>query len=85
MNGHLINHIMYADDLVMVSPSSECKEFGMSHDVKCNAKKSAVVIFRYVTLEGCSIHEFKLKGVVILCMHVVATYKYLGDYISDDL
>ena len=22
MNGHLINHIMYADDLVLISPSS---------------------------------------------------------------
>ena len=39
MNGHLINHIMYADDLVLISPSSarlcqllrECEKFGMSH------------------------------------------------------
>ena len=90
MNGHLINHIMYADDLVLISPSSaglcqllrECEKFGMSHDVKYNAKKSAVMIFRSATLKGCSIPEFKLKGVTL---HVVATYKYLGNYISDDL
>ena len=31
---YLINHIMYANDLVFISLSSECKEFGMSHDVK---------------------------------------------------
>ena len=45
MNGHIINHIMYADDLVLISPSSaglcqllrECETFGMSHDVKYNA------------------------------------------------
>ena len=42
MNGHLINHIMYADDLVLILPPSvglcqlllECEKFGMSHDVK---------------------------------------------------
>ena len=36
LNGHLINHIMYADDLVLISPSSaglsqllrECEKFG---------------------------------------------------------
>ena len=54
----------------------------MSQDVKYNAKKSAVVIFRSATLKGCSIPEFNLKGVTL---HVVATYKYLGNYISDDL
>ena len=88
MNGHLINHIMYAD-LVLISPSSaglcqlllECKKFGMSHDVKYNAKKSGVMIFRSATIKGCFIPEFKLKGVTL---HVVATYNYLGNYISDD-
>ena len=54
----------------------------MSHGVKYNAKKSAVMIIRSVTLNGCFIPEFKLKGVTL---HVVATYKYLGNYISDDL
>ena len=89
MNGYLINHIMYADDLVLISPSSaglcqllrECEKFGINHDVKYNAKKSAVMIFRYATLKGCFIPEFKLKGVTL---HVVATYKYLGNYISDE-
>ena len=49
---------MYADDLVLISPSSaglcqlllECEKFGMSHDVKYNAKNSAVMIFRSATL-----------------------------------
>ena len=57
VNGHLINHIMYAEDLVLISPSSarlrqllqECETFGMSHDIRYYAKKSTVVIFRYVT------------------------------------
>ena len=54
LNGHLINHIMYDDDLVLISPSSaglsqllhECETFGTRHDLKCNAKKSAVMIYR---------------------------------------
>ena len=54
----------------------------MSDDVKYNAKKSAIMILRSATLKGCSIPEFKLKGVTL---HVVATHKYLGNYISDDL
>ena len=54
----------------------------MSHDVKYNAKKSPVRIFRYAILKGCSIHEFKLKEVTL---HVVATYKYLRNYISNNL
>ncbi len=52
LNGHLINHIMYADDLVLISPSSaglsqllhECEKLGTRHDLKYNAKKSAVMI-----------------------------------------
>lgn len=90
MNDFLINHIMYADDLVLISPSSaglcqllrKCEKFGMSHDVKYNAKKSAVMLFRSVTLKGCSIPDFRLKGDTL---HVVAKYRYLGIYISDDL
>ena len=52
MNDRLINHIMYADDLVLISPSTvglcqllhKCEEFGINHDVKYNATKSAVTI-----------------------------------------
>ena len=59
LNGLLINHIMYADDLVLISPSSaglsqllrECEKFGTRHDVKYNAKKSAVMIYRSMTLK----------------------------------
>ena len=40
------------------------------------------MIFRSVTLKECSVRDFKLKRVTL---HVVATYKYFGNYISDDL
>ena len=49
-----INHLMYADDLVILSPSvsrlSElmqvCGLYGLNHDIKYNFKKSAVLIFK---------------------------------------
>ena len=81
---------MQYDDLVLISPSTaglcqllhKCEEFGISHDVKYNATKSAVMIFRSVTLKGCSFPGFKLNGTNL---PVIKTYKYLGNYISDDL
>ena len=59
LNGHLINHIMYADDLVFISPSSaglsqllhECETFGTRYNLKCNAKKSDVMIYRSMTFK----------------------------------
>ena len=81
---------MYADDLVLISPSSaglsqlshECEKFGTRHDLKYNAKKSAVMIYRSMTLKGCTIPNFKLNGIIL---HVVASYKYHGHYITVDL
>ena len=32
--------------------------------------------------KGCTIPKFKLNGIIL---HVVASYKYLGHYITDDL
>ena len=50
----MINHLMYADDLVVISPSSAgfqellniCTDYGVKLDVKYNAKKSMVMICR---------------------------------------
>ena len=80
---------MYADDLVLISPASaglsqllrECEKFGTRHDVKYNAKKSAVMIYRSMTMKGCIISNFKLNGMIL---HVVASYKYITDDLSDD-
>ena len=35
-----------------------------------------------MTLKGCTIPNFKLNSIIL---HVVASYKYLGHYITDDL
>ena len=56
--------------------------FGTRHDFKYNANKSAVMIYRSMTLKGCTMPTFKQNGIIL---HVVASYKYLGHYITDDL
>ena len=51
----LINHLMYADDLVLMAPSSMglsmllsvCSEYGIEYDVKYNSTKRNVMIFSY--------------------------------------
>ena len=49
----LINHLMYADDLVLLAPSSMglsmllsvCLDYGLEHNIKYNSTKSNVIIF----------------------------------------
>ena len=49
----MINHLMYADDLVLLAPSfmglsmllSACSDYGLEHDIKYNSTKSNVMIF----------------------------------------
>ena len=56
----IINHLMYADDLVVMAPSVAglskllriCELFGASHDMIFNQKKSASVYFISKTLKG---------------------------------
>ncbi len=65
----LVNHIMYAADLVVFNPSSAglqellnlCYGYGLEHDILYNPDKSVVMICR--TKEDKSIHfpVFKLS------------------------
>ena len=49
MDGRMINHILYADDVVSFSPSAKglqrliniCAAYGDRHDTKCNHAKTA--------------------------------------------
>ena len=41
-----------------------------------------VLIYTSMTFKGCTIPKFKLNGIIL---HVVASYKYLGHYITYDL
>lgn len=89
-NGVIINHLMYADDLVLFVPSSAglckllriCEQIGISHDIRYNSKKSAIMIIRSKLLKDSVLPEFTLCNETLKVVHVT---KYLGHFLSDDL
>ena len=86
----LINHLIYADDLVLLTPYSAglqellgvCSKYGMSFDIKFNTKKTVVMISRTKDDQKLSFPSFYLAGDVL---EVVKKFKYLGHIIRDDL
>lgn len=86
----LINHLMYADDLVLISPSTrglyrlikECENYGIQHDILFNPKKSATMYFKPQILSNVKIPVFKLNNVNI---ESVKEYTYLGHILNDSL
>lgn len=85
-----VNHLMYADDLVLMSPSvtglqdliGVCEQFGAEHDILYNPKKSAILIFRNMFMKNVASPLFSISGKNI---SEVSHVKYLGHYISNDL
>ena len=71
----LINHLMYADDLVLLPPSasamglslllSVCSAYGIEHDIKYNSAKSHVMIFGCNKMKDILIPNFELNNVVL--------------------
>ncbi len=79
----LLNHLLYADDLVVMSPYSAglqqllrvCSDYGEQYDLKFNIKKSMVMLVR--AKEDCKavFPSFYLAGQEL---SVVNKVKYLG-------
>ena len=67
----IINHLLYADDLVLISPSSrglhtllgECEKYGIEHDITFNANKSAILCFRSNSTSKFIVPDFTLNNV----------------------
>ena len=86
----LVNHLMYADDLVLLAPSaaglslllSACSYYGIEFDVKFNSAKSNVMVFCCNRLKDIPVPNFMLNGVAI---DKVSNCKYLGHCINDKL
>ena len=86
----IINHIMFADDLVLVSPSthglskliSECTKYGIECDILFNPKKSAVMFLKPDYMSKIKLPEFKINNEKI---EVVEKYTYLGHIICNTL
>ena len=88
--GTVVNHLMYADDIVLLSPSATglclllhvCGKYGLDHDIRFNSKKSAVIIFRNSSVKDYSFPSFEMNGESI---KEVPFVKYLGHVISADM
>ena len=78
-----INHLMYADDLVLLSPSAMgLSLYGIEHDIKYNSANINVMILCCNKTKDIHKPNFVLNNVLLTR---VTKYKYRGHCISDDL
>ena len=59
-----------------------CGNYGLEHDIICNSKKSAVIIFRNSFVKDFTFPYFVMNGESIMEVPFV---KYLGHVISADM
>jgi len=85
----ILNHIMYADDLVIFCSYSAgmekmlniCAEYGIEFDIKYNSAKSNMLIVRSKEDKHLTFPSFTLNDEMINVCDVV---KYLGHMMTDD-
>ncbi|CAL4193970.1 unnamed protein product, partial [Meganyctiphanes norvegica] len=90
MGNAIINHLLYADDIVLVSPSSAglkqllavCERFGQDNDILFNASKSAIMLFKSRFMPNFNIPSFTLNN---NCIDIVDNFKYLGHFLTNNL
>ena len=84
----LINHLFYADDLCIFSPSSQglqrllnvCFECGSDLDILFNETKCKIMVFKSKSYRKCNIPIFYMGQ---HALKICASYKYLGHFICD--
>ena len=87
--GRIINHLFYADDLVLMCPSyrglqdllDTCASYADKHDIKFNTTKSVVLIRRNSLLKNAIVPKFRLCDEDLT---EVKEAKYLGHLIKAD-
>ena len=85
----IINHLFYADDLVLMCPSfrglqdllDTCAIYAENHDIKFNTSKSVVLIRRNKLLKNAFVPSFRLCNSDLTEVQEV---KYLGHLIKAD-
>ena len=90
MGGKRINHMLYADDLCIVSLSSAglqqlltiCDQDCAVHSITLNVKKSVCMFFRCRMNKTCDITNVVLSGNTIDYVHKT---KYLGVLLCSDM
>ena len=88
--GTIVNQLMYADDIVLLSPSATglslllhvCVNYGLEHDIRLKSKNSAVIIVRNSFVKDFTFPSFVKNSEILLRCHFV---KYLGHVISADM
>ena len=86
----LINHLMFADDIVLISPSTYglkvllevCQKYGIKCNILFNPNKSAVMFLKPSHMKNVNMPNFYVNGESI---KVVNNYTYLGHILTDDL
>ena len=85
IGGVMVNHIMYADDLVIISPSVKglqrllgiCAGYGQTHDILLTMARQCVCL--------CQLNPaFSLKTLDGRRLSFTDKYKYLGTLITHD-
>jgi hypothetical protein len=90
INGHNINHLIYADDTVIIAPSSQalqvllanCDKYAYECDIVYNEKKTVCMAIRPKCMKFCIEHPIFLSNKIIT---YVKTQKYLGVCISSNM
>ena len=90
VNETCVNHLLYADDTVLISPSPSglqklvnlCCSYALANDITFNTKKTKLMCFKPKCHKDLFVPQISLNGVVI---DLVRTYKYLGVIFSDDM
>ena len=88
INNIPVNHLMYADDTVLVAPSAKalqclillCEDYAKCHDISFNVKKSVYMCIKPKSLASINVPKICLNSCSI---KLVETYKYLGVLISN--
>ena len=91
-NGHIINHLMYADDIVLLCPSvkglqqlvDKCCNFGETNDIIFNESKTVCMYLLSHNDAKCVTH-FPSVYINNKVIAKVTKYKYLGHYITDSI
>lgn len=88
INTVCVNHIVYADDTVIIAPTPDslqillniCDIFAAEHDMLYNVKKTKCMCFKPKLFHDIVIPDIKLNGNAI---DFVPSHKYLGYYMSE--
>ncbi len=90
LNAIVLNHLYYAGDLCLLSPSmhglnevlSISAKYATDHDIVFNGHKSVCLYFKPMHFKIKPVYSIYLNGVRI---KIDSHYKYLGHIVSDDL